>query len=418
MACSALSTCLDDDPSRAQLEHLVRQLALAFPGGCSQRDSKQQLPLHEALRHKASLDTISMLLIVAPETIDDTDRYGRLPYEINFERMGDQHKDKIAPLLRKDKHFWRSKREEFYAQPLNGTESYLIKNLLRLNCVLGGRPKGKDYATTLSQESELLTRSTFDNTTQQFDRQSDPKGSPKESSKLRSHSGESIDDRPKILREISRLQALKAEYTRALADENLAKRVVKLEQEKSEMRLRINQMVCVLKKQGLTPGDGRGVLSRGDSGVISVMAQTADSTTRSIRCGDHFRKPVFTSKVSVKEKKHRSSRLTRQGSRAITEEAMRDIVFVPNNYVNVDNGGLARPGTASERSMFAKMFTPGNPSAYGAYDLMNVEAQGTLENLLDMAELRFGHTFSAGTIQAWRQISLPDPEKETPRGAN
>lgn len=414
MACSGLSNYFDDDPSRTQLELLVRQLALTFPVGCTHRDHDQQLPLHEALRHNASLDTISLLLIVAPESIDETDRYGRLPYEINCERKGDCM-DEIAPLLRKDKHFWRSKREEFYAQPHIGTETYLIKKLLRLNCVLGGRSMGKDYVTILSQDSEPAGH--LDNKAQQIDKHSDSKVSPKETCTPRSSSGVDSGDRPTILHEISRLQALKAEYARALADENLAKRVVKLEKEKSEMRLRINQMICVLKTQGLTSGDGRTVLSRGESGTQSMMAQTEDSS-KNIRCGDHFKKPMIPSKVSMKENKRRPSRLSRQVSRAMKEEAMRDIVFVPNNYVNVHNVGFLPPGTTFERSQFSKFITNGSYNTHGAYHPMNVETQGTLENLLDMAEQRFGHTFSPGTIQAWRQISLPDSAKETARGSS
>lgn len=406
MACSGLSSSrLENDPSRIQLELLVRQLALVFPGGCAQRDHEQRLPLHEALRCDASLDIISLLLIAVPVTIDEADRYGRLPYEINCERMGD-HKDGIAQILRKDKQFWRSKRDEFYAQLHCSSETYTIKNFSRLQCVLGGRPVRNENVTIQSQENELPTPRPFDDKTRQLVEHSDKKIPPKISSK--SYLGENGDDSLKMMQGMSRLQAWKAEYATTRANENLARRVIKLEKEKSEMRLRIDRMINLLKTHGLAPGGARCVRLPSKSDVQAM----AEENRKNTRYGEHFENPVLVSKAFGKEK-HRSSRHRTLVNGAMKEEAKRDILFVPNNYANGSHSGVPPPGTAFERGQLANNVSPHNQIAQRSYGHMDVEAQDNLENLLDLAEQRFGHTFSPGTIQAWRQISLPDPAKQS-----
>ncbi len=413
IACSALSSFDDNnDPSRIQLERLVKQLALAFPGGCTHRDHKLRLPLHEALRHNANLDTISMLLLVAPETIDETDRYGRLPYEINCDRVGDCKKE-LAQLLRKDKYFWISQREKFYAQSSHDFEASFIKNLLRLQCVLGGRPAEKENLAIQSHENELQKPRPFADKGSRLNEQSEFKISPTVSSVSRSRSGESGDDSIKMQRDKSRLKALKAEFTGAQAHENLVKRIVRLEKEKSELRLRISQMLQSMKTHGSPPGGECRAHSQSHLGA-SVMKAKDEEKSRKARTRELFERHSFMPKTLGAEMRrlscHNSSRRV---DMSFKERAKKDIVFVPDHYANVSNGSVSSVATSFERGPYSHNFPSGHRITPSLYERMNVGAQSNLDNLLVMAEQRFGHTFSPGTIQAWQQISLPDPVEES-----
>ncbi|GAX11559.1 hypothetical protein FisN_22Lh249 [Fistulifera solaris] len=410
IACSALLSFDDNnDPSCIQLERLVKHLALAFPGGCTHRDHKLQLPLHEALRHNAKLDTVSMLLIVAPETIDETDRYGRLPYEINCDRAGDC-KEELAQILRKDKYFWISQREKFYAQSSHDFEASFIKNLFRLQCVLGGRPAEKENLDIQSHENELMPTPFADKGLRLND-QPECKISPTVSSISHSRSGESGDDSIKLQRDKSRLKALKTEYTGAQAHENLVKRIVRLEKEKSELRLRISQMLHSMKTHGSPPGAERRAHSQSHLGAPAMKAKD-EVKSRKARTRELFERHSFIPKTLGAEMRrlscHNSSRRV---DMAFKERAKRDIVFVPDHYANFSNGSVPPVATTIERGHYSRNFP--SRSAPSLYEHISVGAQSNLDNLLVMAEQRFGHTFSPGTIQAWQQISLPDPVEES-----
>jgi hypothetical protein len=413
IACTALSSFDDNnDPSRVQLERLVKQLALAFPGGCTQRDHKLRLPLHEALRHNANLDTISMLLIVAPETIDETDKYGRLPYEINCDRTGDCKKE-MAQILRKDKYFWISKRDKFYAQSPHDTEASFIKNLLRLQCVLGGRPVEKESTTIQSHENELQRPRPFADKGPRFLEQSEFKLSPTVSSISHSRSGESGADSIKLQRDKSRLQALKAEYTKALAHENLVKRIVRLEREKSELRLRISQMLHSMKTHGSASGGERRARSQSHLGA-PAMKTKVEEKSRKARTHELFERPSFMPKTLGAEMRRLSCHSSsRRVDIAFKERAKKDIVFVPDHHAHFRNGNVPPLASTFERGHCSHHLPAGHRSTQSLYEHMSVGAESNLDNLLVMAEQRFGHTFSPGTIQAWQQISLPDPAEES-----
>mmetsp|Transcript_17092 Transcript_17092/g.32441 ORF Transcript_17092/g.32441 Transcript_17092/m.32441 type:complete len:703 (+) Transcript_17092:192-2300(+) len=94
-----------DESLRADLESLISHLVIAFPEGCSRRDHEGKLPLHEAIWHDASPETVSALLMAYPAAGRERDTRGRYPIEINEHRMGN-YKEAVSNLLRRKDDFW------------------------------------------------------------------------------------------------------------------------------------------------------------------------------------------------------------------------------------------------------------------------------------------------------------------------
>ncbi len=110
VACSGLFRT-SDAKLRAELEKLITHLVVAFPDGCGMVDHEGKLPLHEAIWHNGSPETISMLLMASPGTLHDRDKFGRSPIELNRFRSG-SNKGEIKELLLLGVEFWKQARQE------------------------------------------------------------------------------------------------------------------------------------------------------------------------------------------------------------------------------------------------------------------------------------------------------------------
>lgn len=110
MACDSLFQVADES-LRADLESLIAHLVLAFPEGCARRDHEGKLPLHEAIWHDASPETVSALLMAYPQAGRKKDTRGRYPVELNEHRQG-SHKESVRILLRRKDDFWISAGKE------------------------------------------------------------------------------------------------------------------------------------------------------------------------------------------------------------------------------------------------------------------------------------------------------------------
>ena len=90
---------------RSDLESLISHLVVVHPRGCARRDHRGRLPLHEAISHDASPETISALLMAYPAAGRERDAGGRYPIEVN-EHRGGRHKGAVNNLLRRKDEFW------------------------------------------------------------------------------------------------------------------------------------------------------------------------------------------------------------------------------------------------------------------------------------------------------------------------
>lgn len=378
MVCSRLSTRLSDR-ARSRCEQLLRYLALTFPDGCAHRDHEQRLPLHEAIRYDASPETIALLLVVFPEALDVTDVHGRFPRDLG------SHCHDIAYIMGRDKDFWRSKRKELYKDFQNDPEKCCSKEFLHLKFAINDRQLRKDKLLCRSKRCEWQ-KVVDDERKERFDKKVNIRKCPQSTDPL-------LAER----HELTRLRALENEYAAALANESLARRVVKLEKEKSQMRLRIEQMVTILNSYGLASNDCMNkVLSR----KTGFKAKIAQHENKKITHNDKRRKGVAY-KADVVEAIKRQSKLYKfPRTFTIREEAKQDIVFLPDNY---DNDISRADGLQSGSNDFQQ-----GKHAHRTQCNMGLYVQDDLDSLLDVAERCFGHTFSDATIQAWRRIQLPD----------
>ena len=106
------------------LQHLLRRLAYEHPTSCGMPDHEGKLPLHEAILHGASRDTIVVFLLQYPRALLEPDKYGRTPMDL-VRLRGDgteQEEDvnEIKSLLHKGVAFWEraQEREQNQQAPL------------------------------------------------------------------------------------------------------------------------------------------------------------------------------------------------------------------------------------------------------------------------------------------------------------
>jgi len=115
IACTALAFT-HDNLLRTQLQQLIVRLVVTYPDGCSTVDHGGRLPLHEAIWSNASPETISMILMAAPESIEyhkthPTGATAKSPVELNERRTG-QHKAEIQDMLKLGVQYWDNARKE------------------------------------------------------------------------------------------------------------------------------------------------------------------------------------------------------------------------------------------------------------------------------------------------------------------
>ena len=110
IACTSLAFA-HDATSRSDLEQLIVRLVVTYPEGCGEFDHGGKLPLHEAIWSNASPETTAMLLMASPHSIEQRDKFGRTPIELNSRRTG-KNRDEIADMLNLGVHYWDQARQE------------------------------------------------------------------------------------------------------------------------------------------------------------------------------------------------------------------------------------------------------------------------------------------------------------------
>ena len=110
IACTSLAFT-HDAHLRAELEQLIVRLVVTYPEGCSHFDHGGKLALHEAIWSNASPQTISMLIMASPQSIDQHDKFGRTPKELNARRLG-KNKAEITDMLNLGWCYWDDARQE------------------------------------------------------------------------------------------------------------------------------------------------------------------------------------------------------------------------------------------------------------------------------------------------------------------
>ena len=123
IACTALAFT-HDTVLRSQLEQLIARLVVTYPDGCALFDHSGLLPLHEAIWNNASPETISMCLMASPQSIDQEDKFGRTPSELNQRRhvpgdanetataTNEKNKQEIHDMLELGVTYWDQTRQE------------------------------------------------------------------------------------------------------------------------------------------------------------------------------------------------------------------------------------------------------------------------------------------------------------------
>ena len=128
VACSSLFRA--SSAQRADLELLITHLAVMYPDGCQQPDHEGKFPLHEAVWHNASPETISVLLMASPSMLHERDKYGRAPLELNRYRSG-ENKEQIKDMFLRGVAYWESARTEALMHTKKGTTSDEEGSILR-----------------------------------------------------------------------------------------------------------------------------------------------------------------------------------------------------------------------------------------------------------------------------------------------
>lgn len=128
VACSSLFRA--SSAQRADLELLITHLAVMNPDGCQQPDHEGKFPLHEAVWHNASPETISVLLMASPSMLHERDKYGRSPLELNRYRSG-ENKEQIKDMFHRGVAYWESARTEALMHTNKGTTGDEEGSILR-----------------------------------------------------------------------------------------------------------------------------------------------------------------------------------------------------------------------------------------------------------------------------------------------
>lgn len=110
IACTSLAFA-HDPTTRSDLEQLIVRLVVTYPEGCAEFDHGGKLPLHEAIWSNASPETVAMLLMAAPQSIENRDKFDRTPMELNNRRTG-KSKSEIRDMLNLGVHYWDQARQE------------------------------------------------------------------------------------------------------------------------------------------------------------------------------------------------------------------------------------------------------------------------------------------------------------------
>lgn len=126
VACNSLFRC--SPQQKKEVERLITRLAVVYPDGCEKPDHNGKLPLHEAIWHNASPETLSVLLMASPSTLHERDKFGRAPMELNRCRSG-QDKEQVKDMLLRGVAYWESARDEAVSLTKRNDDKDVLKSI-------------------------------------------------------------------------------------------------------------------------------------------------------------------------------------------------------------------------------------------------------------------------------------------------
>lgn len=102
-----------DSKMKKFLNDLIANLIFANPEGAHEPDHNGRYPIHEAIWHGATAETISLFLLAKPSCVSLLDAKNRSLQEINkHSPSSSNNKDEIQRMLELEENFWKQARKE------------------------------------------------------------------------------------------------------------------------------------------------------------------------------------------------------------------------------------------------------------------------------------------------------------------
>jgi hypothetical protein len=267
MACGELARVKDrDSVYRGNLEHLIRKLVTVYPDAAKKRDHDNKLPLHEALWHLASPQTVSILIMAYPEAAEEQDIFGRSPLQITQTRRGGntEHKEAIVKMLLKSPSFWDLARKEMTLKMKHGRVPSAGASVNSQSVLNDSQADADDY-TIATRESVAASRSGSGSTThlRYGTKAANPRVKKKKSpvawdqleqraQRLEYMLAEHNEENFRLAEEINRLKEIEAKYEKLTSTEVVACQVIQLEKENAELTKTVNDLKRILQRNDIT----------------------------------------------------------------------------------------------------------------------------------------------------------------------
>ncbi|GAX16839.1 hypothetical protein FisN_5Hh212 [Fistulifera solaris] len=267
MACGELARVKDrDSVYRGNLEHLIRKLVTVYPDAAKKRDHDNKLPLHEALWHLASPQTVSILLMAYPDAAEEQDIFGRTSVQIVQTRRGgnEEHKEAIMKMLLKNPSFWNLARKEMTLKMKHGRVPSAGASVNSQSVLNDSQADADDY-TIATRESIAASRSGSGSTThlRYGTKVANPRAKKKKSpvawdqleqraQRLEYILAEHNEENYRLAEEINRLKEIEAKYEKLTSTEVVARQVIQLEKENAELTKTVNDLKRILQRNDIT----------------------------------------------------------------------------------------------------------------------------------------------------------------------
>jgi len=329
MACTALSRTVDTT-LRSQVLDLINRLVVAYPEACAARDHDERLPLHEALVYGVNPDTVVTLLMAYPTAVHETDRFGRTPLQLHQQHCQPENKEEITAMLQRGTGFWNFCRNEAKLQAkqrkptTTTTTNDDVQSIGVLNDSLADRD---DYTLQTRASVASVLRST--RPTRLVQKPLTPTAwsqLEQRAVQLEQLLQSKQESNYQMTQELERLRSIEEKYQQITSSKYLAKSLLQLEEEKSDMTNQIAKLKRALRKHGIDADD------------LSTVAGTAavDPRPLEICVGDtislssnhsSFRKNLESTSSSSKKSSSSSSNMP------VDEQIVLDLQLLlkPNN---------------------------------------------------------------------------------------
>ncbi|GAX13891.1 hypothetical protein FisN_5Lh212 [Fistulifera solaris] len=266
-ACGELARVKDrDSVYRGNLEHLIRKLVTVYPDAATKRDHDNKLPLHEALWHLASPQTVSILLMAYPEAAEEQDIFGRTSLQIVQSRRGGntEHKEAIMKMLLKRPSFWKLARKEMTLKMKHGRVPSAGASVNSQSVLNDSQADADDY-TIATRESIAASHSGSGGSaplrygTKVANPRAKKKKSPvawdqleQRAQRLEYMLAEHNEENFRLAEEINRLKEIEAKYEKLTSTEVVARQVIQLEKENAELTKTVNDLKRILQRNDIT----------------------------------------------------------------------------------------------------------------------------------------------------------------------